>query len=80
MRLFLLALSLPLVACSSPPEAPAFPEIGRANPAAVYCLQKRGERVPVQTPQGISTKCRLPGGETLDEWALFRRDHPAPGA
>ncbi|HHE8078511.1 TPA: DUF333 domain-containing protein, partial [Klebsiella pneumoniae] len=21
--------------------------------------------------------CKLPSGETLDEWALWRRDHPA---
>ncbi|WP_149037031.1 DUF333 domain-containing protein, partial [Klebsiella pneumoniae] len=24
-----------------------------------------------------STQCKLPSGETLDEWALWRRDHPA---
>ncbi|HHA0055597.1 TPA: DUF333 domain-containing protein, partial [Klebsiella pneumoniae] len=23
------------------------------------------------------TQCKLPSGETLDEWALWRRDHPA---
>ncbi|HHB6541861.1 DUF333 domain-containing protein, partial [Klebsiella pneumoniae] len=22
-------------------------------------------------------QCKLPSGETLDEWALWRRDHPA---
>ncbi|EPM4978023.1 DUF333 domain-containing protein, partial [Salmonella enterica] len=21
--------------------------------------------------------CKLPGGETIDEWALWRLDHPA---
>jgi hypothetical protein len=26
---------------------------------------------------GRSTQCKLPSGETLDEWALWRRDHPA---
>ncbi|MHC1937974.1 putative hemolysin, partial [Klebsiella pneumoniae] len=45
--------------------------------AAVYCQQSGGTRVPVQTPQGVSTQCKLPSGETLDEWALWRRDHPA---
>ncbi|MBO8066821.1 MULTISPECIES: DUF333 domain-containing protein, partial [Enterobacterales] len=25
----------------------------------------------------VSTQCKLPSGETLDEWALWRRDHPA---
>ncbi|MGJ4261910.1 putative hemolysin, partial [Klebsiella pneumoniae] len=43
----------------------------------VYCQQSGGTRVPVQTPQGVSTQCKLPSGETLDEWALWRRDHPA---
>ena len=51
--------------------------IGMPNPAAVYCQQSGGIRVPVQTPQGVSTQCKLPSGETLDEWALWRRDHPA---
>lgn len=80
MRYLLIFLPLTLTACASEPVKPDFPEIGRANPAAVYCLQKGGERVPVQTPQGVSSKCRLPGGEILDEWALWRRDHPASGS
>ena len=50
---------------------------GCAQPASVYCQQSGGTRVPVQTPQGVSTQCKLPSGETLDEWALWRRDHPA---
>jgi putative hemolysin len=50
--------------------------IGMANPASVYC-SKGGNRFPVQTPQGVRTECKLPSGETLDEWALWRRDHPA---
>ena len=29
------------------------------------------------TAQGVSNNCKLPGGETIDEWALWRRDHPA---
>ncbi|OGE59895.1 hypothetical protein BHS30_16885 [Klebsiella pneumoniae] len=27
--------------------------------------------------QGVSTQCKLPSGETLDEWALWRRIDPA---
>ncbi|EHU0915211.1 DUF333 domain-containing protein [Escherichia coli] len=48
-----------------------------ANPASVYCQQKGGTLIPVQTAQGVSNNCKLPGGETIDEWALWRRDHPA---
>ena len=53
------------------------PQIGMANPASVYCQQKGGTLIPVQTAQGVSNNCKLPGGETIDEWALWRRDHPA---
>ncbi|OPB27255.1 DUF333 domain-containing protein [Enterobacter ludwigii] len=49
-----------------------------ANPASVYCLNKGGEQVPVQSPQGVRTECKLPGVEVIDEWALYRRDHPQP--
>jgi len=58
-------------------EAPKPPQIGMANPASVYCQQKGGTLIPVQTAQGVSNNCKLPGGETIDEWALWRRDHPA---
>lgn len=82
IRLLLLALALPLAACTSktsPPDAPKPPHvIGMANPASVYCLNKGGEQVPVQSPQGVRTECKLPGGEVIDEWALYRRDHPQP--
>ncbi|EKS6737351.1 DUF333 domain-containing protein [Enterobacter ludwigii] len=82
MRLLLLALALPLAACTSkttPPDAPKPPQvIGMANPASVYCLNKGGEQVPVQSPQGVRTECKLPGVEVIDEWALYRRDHPQP--
>lgn len=77
MRYLLLATLLPLTACSTAPDAPKPVQTGMANPASVYCLQKGGERVPVQSPQGVRTECKLPGGEVIDEWALFRRDHPA---
>ena len=81
MKYLLLALVLPLAACSTktpPPDAPQPPHaIGMANPASVYCQQKGGTLIPVQTAQGVSNNCKLPGGETIDEWALWRRDHPA---
>lgn len=78
MRYLFLAIILPLTACSTAPDAPEPPQTGMANPAAVYCMDKGGARVPVQSPQGVRTECKLPGGEVVDEWTLFRRDHPAP--
>ena len=82
MKYLLLALVLPLAACSTkapPPDAPQPPHaIGMANPASVYCLEKGGEQIPVQSPQGVRTECKLPGEEVIDEWDLYRRDHPQP--
>ncbi|MGP3594275.1 putative hemolysin [Vagococcus sp. WN89Y] len=81
MRYCLLLLPFVLAACSSAkPDAPRPPEIGMANPAAIYCQQRGGERVPVQSPQGVRTECKLPGGEVIDEWELWRRDHPRSGS
>ncbi|GEM_PF-995566 len=81
MRYYLLLLPVILSACSSvKPEAPTPPQIGKANPAAMWCMQKGGQRVPVQSPQGVRTECKLPGGEVIDEWSLWRRDHPSAGS
>ncbi|AKK79936.1 MULTISPECIES: putative hemolysin [Klebsiella] len=80
MKWIVMMLPLMLAGCaqSQQPDAPPPPNsIGMANPAAVYCDQKGGKQVPVQTPQGVRTDCKLPSGETLDEWELWRRDHPA---
>lgn len=71
-------LLLPLAGCAEHRDAPPPPKVGMANPAAVYCQQKGGTLVPVETPQGVRSDCRLPGGETVDEWTLYRRDHKQP--
>ena len=39
---------------------------------------RKGRANPVQSPQGVRTECKLPGGEVIDEWDLYRRDHPQP--
>ncbi|EHC38317.1 Putative hemolysin [Salmonella enterica subsp. enterica serovar Alachua str. R6-377] len=46
------------------------------NPAAVYCEQQGGTLMPVQTPQGVRSDCKLPNGEIIDEWTLWHREHP----
>ncbi|MEW5421769.1 DUF333 domain-containing protein [Amorphus sp. 3PC139-8] len=76
-KLLLIALAAPLpVACSPTSEAPATPKAGLANPASVYCTEQGGELVPVTTAAGQSNDCVLPSGERIDEWELYRRDHP----
>lgn len=51
-------------------------QIGMANPASVYCLSQKGQLENVKTAQGVSGYCTLPSGERIEEWTLFRRDHP----
>lgn len=80
MRNILLVFIFTLAACTAKQDAPRPPIAGKANPAAVYCLQAGGQRVPVQSPQGVRTECKLPGGEVMDEWELWRRDHPQSGS
>ncbi|TCW16347.1 hypothetical protein EDF73_102151 [Raoultella sp. BIGb0138] len=78
MKWMTIMLPLALAGCAQQQDAPPPPQsIGMANPASVYCTQQGGNLIPVQTPQGVRSDCKLPGGETLDEWALWRRDHPA---
>ncbi|PKH21266.1 hemolysin [Enterobacterales bacterium CwR94] len=81
MKLSALSIALPVLmisACQSQPksDAPPPPNVGMANPASVYCQQKGGKLIPVIDQQGERGDCLLPSGERLDEWTLFRRDHP----
>ena len=88
---FLSSTLLLLAACSPAPikdttsaqnreNAPAQHKAGLANPASVYCQQLGGTSIPVETPEGVYSKCRLPSGEIIEEWVLYRRDHPATNA
>lgn len=87
LSLFLCSTLLLLVACSPAPKQgaasaqnrendPAQHKAGLANPASVYCRQLGGTSIPVETPEGVYSKCRLPSGEIIEEWVLYRRDHP----
>jgi len=75
MRYIVVVLPLLLAGCTTSPDAPPPPGVGMANPASVYCLQQGGTLNPVQTPRGVRTECKLPRGEVIDEWTLYRRDH-----
>ena len=76
-KTMLLLGALNLSGCAaSEPSAPEPPKvIGMPNPAAVYCEEKGGQSVKVTIAQGESADCILPGGERIDEWKLYRRDH-----
>ena len=51
--------------------------IGMANPASVYCAKLGGKTRIEKTTTGERGICVLPNGTEIDEWELFRRDHPA---
>ncbi|WP_434659177.1 DUF333 domain-containing protein [Klebsiella sp. MISC125] len=77
MKWMTIMLPLALAGCAQSQQTQPTHPVGMANPASVYCEQLGGTQVPVQSPQGVRTDCKLPGGETIDEWDLWRRDHPA---
>ena len=61
---------LSLAACGG--DSPA-PEDTMNNPASAYCEEKGGT---VNLDTGI---CTLPDGTEIDEWELYRSDHPESG-
>lgn len=75
MRTAIVLLSLPLLAaCES--ESNATSAIGIANPASVYCAELGGTTVIREGDDGQVGYCRLPNGAEVDEWELYRQDHP----
>lgn len=65
-------------ACSQPQaKGQEPPMLGMANPASVYCGKLGGKLRIEKTTAGERGICMLPDGTEMEEWALFRRDHPA---
>lgn len=54
------------------------PAVGMPNPASAYCIAQGGTLEIVNEAAGQVGYCTLPGGERIEEWALFRRDNPQP--
>ena len=52
------------------------PAVGMPNPASAYCVAQGGKLEIVDEANGQVGYCTLPGGERIEEWALFRRDNP----
>lgn len=67
--------AIAITGCAQP--QPAAPMVGMANPASVYCAQLGGKTRIEKTAAGERGICVLPNGAEIDEWELFRRDHPA---
>ena len=62
-----------LTSCASPGDQAKI--TGTANPASVYCEKVGGKLNIVKETGGDVGYCTLPGGERIEEWALYRRDN-----
>lgn len=51
---------------------PASPSFELANPASTNCLKEDGQLEIVDEAGGQVGYCHLPGGQTCEEWALYR--------
>ncbi|NHN91843.1 putative hemolysin [Acetobacter sicerae] len=72
------ALMIGTLSACAETQPPREHRIGMANPASVYC-QKIGGRLEMQQgADGVRGICHLPDGASMEEWALFRRDHASP--
>lgn len=49
-----------------------------ANPASEYCVKEKGGRVEIVTDESGAQKgmCHLPDGTVVEEWELYRKEHP----
>lgn len=68
-------------ACSKT-SAPSPPEknVQIANPASEYCVKLGGKTQAKKDEAGNAfALCHLPDGTAIEEWELFRRDHPNNG-
>ena len=70
--LAVLAVAVLLVACAPQPPRPA----GLVNPATSYCHARGGRTLLGYTADGRESLCFLPDGALVDEWQLYRGDHP----
>ncbi|MCL1124407.1 putative hemolysin [Shewanella surugensis] len=70
--------SVAALAGCSPEKAPEKqPEkLGLKNPASQYCVSLGGSLDIKTEKTGQVGYCTLPGGKVIEEWTLFRRDHP----
>ncbi|MFD1712052.1 DUF333 domain-containing protein [Ottowia sp. GY511] len=79
-RVAALTAPLVLIGCGLRVGSSASPNaaVQMANPASTYCVQQGGQlRIQKDAVGNESGLCTLPDGRVMDEWALFRRDHPA---
>lgn len=70
----LMAGILQLSACT--PRSAEPQRMAMRNPASEWCVQRGGKQVKETSSNGSILYCLLPSGEKIEQWALFRHDHP----
>ncbi|MCH7336822.1 I78 family peptidase inhibitor [Acinetobacter sp. NIPH 2699] len=75
--LFLGLILTSLAACSSMPNQELTPpKIGMANPASKFCIEQGGQLEIRNEANGQVGYCKLPNGQVVEEWELFRSSQP----
>lgn len=75
-KIILLLYATAISGCTVHSEKPAAgTKIGMPNPASAWCIKQGGRLDMVNTGRGQSGYCTFPGGERVEEWTLYRRDH-----
>lgn len=72
------ALSSCIALASCAPSEPPQRGAAIANPASEYCVKEKGGRVDIVTDKSGAQRgmCHLPDGTVVDEWELYRKEHP----
>ncbi|MDO4694792.1 MAG: DUF333 domain-containing protein [Eikenella sp.] len=74
MKYLSLCAIFALAACAA--QQPV-PPLAAVNPAGAYCTRQGGQSEVRQDEYGNEYGvCRLPDGQTLDEWEYYRSQHP----
>ena len=50
--------------------------VGMPSPASFYCIERGGTLDIQEHADGNVTMCVLSDGTRIEEWKLYRRDHP----
>lgn len=73
--IFSFAILCTLIAgCAFNSTTPPNGDVGMANPASVYCVEKGGRIQIVKDKEGNETGlCQFADGTKIEEWELYRR-------
>lgn len=73
----LIVTSTILSACNGVSSEGNGGQIQIPNPASQYCIDQGGKLIPQKDKDGNEySLCKLPNGQTIEEWKLFKKDHP----